>query len=134
MSNSGKQLLRDVYDAITRKDLDALADLIADDVVEHEELPGLEPTKDGVLKWFEHIHSAFRDFKLVPDQMLSEGDKVSVLGTMTGTHQGEFMDIPATGNRIEVPFADVFRISDGKIAEHWGVTDTGAMMQQLGQA
>lgn len=134
MADSGKELLRRVYDAISSRDLDALAELVADDVVEHEELPGFEPTKDGVLKWFEHMISAFPDFEMLVDDILSEGDKVSVLGTMKGTQEGEFMDIPATGNRVEVPFADFFRVADGKVAEHWGVTDTGAMMQQLGQA
>lgn len=134
MSDSGKALLRQVYEAITRHDMDALADLIADDVVEHEELPGFEPTKDGVLKWFQHMTSAFPDFEMVIHDILSEGDKVSVLGTMTGTQEGEFMDIPPTGNRAKVPFADFFRVENGKVAEHWGVTDTGVMMQQLGQA
>jgi predicted ester cyclase len=61
-----------------------------------------------------------------------EGDKVVIRARATGTHQGEFMSIPPTGNRIEVPLIDIMRIRDGKIAEHWGVMDDGVMMQQLG--
>ena len=52
--------------------------------------------------------------------------------TMTGTHEGEFMGIAATGRRMEVPGMDLVRIRDGKAVEHWGVTDNLAMMQQLG--
>ena len=66
--------------------------------------------------------------------MVAEGDKVFIRATMGGTHQGEFMGIPATGKRNEVPFGDFVRFEGGKVVEHWGVTDTGKMMEQLGVA
>ena len=56
---------------------------------------------------------------------------MSVRAWMTGTHQGEFMGIPASGHAINVGVADYFRIADGSIVEHRGVMDTGALMQQL---
>ena len=127
-----KEIVRQVYGAVGRGDFDALADLIADDVVEHEEFPGLEPNKEGVLQFFRYLRSAFPDLIMTAHDMAAEGDKVFVRGPMAGTHQGEFMEIPATGNRIEVPMADFLRIEDGKVAEHWGVTDVASMMEQLG--
>ena len=66
------------------------------------------------------------------EDTIVEGDKVVTRVRATGTHQGDFMGIPATGNRIDVPLIDIARIRDGKIAEHWGVMDGAAMMQQLG--
>lgn len=127
-----KDVIRRTFEAISRGDLDTLEDVIADDVVEHEEFPGLEPNKDGVIRFFNYLRSAFSDLEMSAHDMLADGDLVAVRGTMTGTHQGEFMDIPATGNRVEVPFADFFRLEGGKVAEHWGVTDTHVMMAQLG--
>jgi hypothetical protein len=51
----------------------------------------------------------------------------------TGTHQGDFMGMPATGKRIEVQLVDIIRFGDDGLArEHWGVFDTMTMMQQLG--
>ena len=132
MSDRNKEVLRSVYRAINQGDIDAAGELIADDVIEHEEFPGLEPTKEGVLRFFRYLRSAFPDLTMISEDMIAEGDRVFVRGMMKGTHQGEFMDIPGTGNYIEVPFGDFFRLEDGKIAEHWGVTDTGEMMQQLG--
>jgi predicted ester cyclase len=41
------------------------------------------------------------------------------------------MGIPATGRTINVGIFDNFRVADGQLAEHWGVLDTGALMQQL---
>ena len=51
---------------------------------------------------------------------------------LTGTHQGDLMGIPATGKSVEFGGTDIIRIRDGKIAEHWGSTDTMSLMQQIG--
>ncbi len=132
MSDANKTVMGRVYEAVASGDFDALDALIADDLIEHEELPGFEPTKDGVLEFFRQLRAAFPDLVMTPQDMVSEGDRVSVRGTMTGTHRGEFMGIPATDNRIEVAFADFLRLEDGRLAEHWGLTDTETMMRQLG--
>ena len=51
----------------------------------------------------------------------------------TGTNQGEFMDMPATGKSMDVQLIDIMRFGDdGLVHEHWGVVDALAMMQQLG--
>ena len=80
---------------------------------------------------FEMFRTAFPDGKFEVEDLIAEGDKVFVRARMTGTHQGEFMGMPAAGRTINVGVADFLRIEDGQAVEHWGVTDTGAMMQQL---
>ena len=69
---------------------------------------------------------------MVHEDIMAEGEKVFIRARMTGTYRGEFMGIPATGQQINVPFADIIRVENGKAVEHWGVTDTGVMLQQLG--
>ena len=132
MSTDNKALVQRAYEVMGKGDFDALGALIAEDMVEHDVFPGIEPDKEGVLQFFKMLRSAFPDLAMTADDMIAEGDKVFVRATMTGTHQGEFMGMPATGRKIAVPVADFMRIEDGKLAEHWGVTDTGAMMEQLG--
>lgn len=132
MSEGNKTVVRKLYDVIREGDLEALAAMLADDMVEHEELPGLEPNKDGVIQFFRGMREAFPDLAMDVDDLIAEGDRVFVRATMKGTHRGAFMGIPATGSNVEVPLADFFRIRDGKVAEHWGITDTEAMMRQLG--
>lgn len=134
MSEENKELVRRAYDAMKAGDTAFLREVMADNFVEHEEMPGIEPTKEGVLQYFETMRSAFSNFAMVIDDLAAEGDKVFVRARMTGTHQGEFMGIPATGKQIDVPTADFLRIENGKAVEHWGVTDTGAMLMQLGVA
>ena len=66
------------------------------------------------------------------DDLLAEGDKVVARITMTGTHHGDFMGVPASGRRISVPVIDIVRFDGDKMVEHWGLMDSMAMMQQLG--
>jgi predicted ester cyclase len=54
-----------------------------------------------------------------------------VLVTMTGLQRGEFMGIPSTGKPMAVPVADVLRFDNSRVVEHWGVMDSGMLMQQL---
>jgi predicted ester cyclase len=78
--------------------------------------------------------AAFPDFRMNVEDMIVEGDRGVVRAKLTGTHQGEFMGIPATGRSINLTVIDIVRVSDGKAAEHWGAMDSGAMMEQLGAA
>jgi predicted ester cyclase len=78
------------------------------------------------------FRAAFPDLHMAPVDVLADGDKIVVRGTISGTHQGEFMGIPPTNKSFEAQFIDIIEIHDGKATEHWGVTDQAAMMQQLG--
>jgi steroid delta-isomerase-like uncharacterized protein len=122
-----------MYDQINAHDLDGFCDLLADDFVEHEQAPGLAPTKDGVRQFFAMYMAAFPDLRMEPQDVLPSGDKVVARITCTGTNQGDFMGMPATGKSVEVEAIDIIRFGDDGLAhEHWGVFDAMAMMQQLG--
>src|SRR5207248_3561174 len=60
------------------------------------------------------------------------GNLVTTYKTYHGTHQGEFLGIPATGKKISFYTVDAMRVVDGKITEHWGVATLLDLMQQLG--
>jgi len=124
--------VRRLYDLLSAGDVDGFAEFLADDFVEHEETPGLAPTKEGVKTFFRMYIAAFPDLRLNAEDVLASGDKVVARLRATGTHQGEFMGIPATGKRVDVQLIDIFRLGDGLVHEHWGVIDALAMMQQLG--
>ena len=132
MSEENKAVVRSAYAAIGTGDLGALAALIAEDLVEHDVVPGMPPTKAGVIQFFTGMRASFSGFTLTVHDMIAEGERVVTRATMSGTHVGEFMGMPATQKHVEVPVADYFRLVNGKVVEHWGVTDTGIMMEQLG--
>ena len=128
MSEENKALVRGFYDDISRGDVDAFMAKLADDFVEHEAFPGIPPTKQGVGILFGQLLKAFSGFRMNVEAIASDGDMVIVRGTMTGTHVGDFMGIPPSGKQVRVPFCDWTRVRGGKAAEHWGVTDTSALM------
>jgi steroid delta-isomerase-like uncharacterized protein len=125
--------MRRMYDLLNAGDVDGFGDLLADDFVEHEALPGLEPTKEGVKAFFRMYRAAFPDMRMEAQDVLVSGDKVVARARATGTHQGEFMGMPATGRNVDAQLIDILRFADDGLAhEHWGVFDQLAMMQQLG--
>ena len=75
---------------------------------------------------------AFPDFHHEINDMVAEAEKVTARVTLTGTHDGEFMGIPPSGNRIEYTAFLTARFSDKRIVELWGVADMMTLMQQLG--
>jgi steroid delta-isomerase-like uncharacterized protein len=124
---------RRLYDLINAGDVDAFGDLLSDDFVEHEELPGLAPTRDGVKTFFRMQIAGFPDLRMDVQDVVAEGDKVVARVRYTGTQNGEFQGMPATGKGVDVQLIDIFRFSDdGHVDEHWGVLDLLTMMQQLG--
>ena len=130
-SDTSKALAHQFFQRISAGDLTAVDELVSDDYVEHEQVPGIAPGKAGVRQLFETFHSAFDHAGVAVEDMIAEGDKVFVLARMTGTQRGDFMGIPPAGNTINVSLCDYFRVDNGALVEHWGVMDAAGMMQQL---
>ena len=125
--------MKRLYDLINAGDIDGFGELLAEDFVEHEEMPGLEPSKEGVKQLFHMYRAAFPDLRMDAQDVLVSGDKAVARVRATGTHQGEFFGMPATGKSVNVQLIDITRFGDDGLArEHWGVFDALAMMQQLG--
>ena len=125
--------MRRLYELISAGDIDGFGEHVADGFVEHEELPGLERSKEGVKQMFRMYRAAFPDLRLEAEDVLVSGDKVVARARATGTHQGEFLGMPATGKRVDVQLIDIIRFGeDGLALEHWGVLDALGKMQQLG--
>ena len=131
MSEANKAVVKRLYEEINAGNLAAFDTLVDDSFVEHED-NGTPPTKAGVKAFFEIVLAAFPDFRMSPEHLVAESDLVSVFLTVTGTQRGEFMGIPATNKSVSVNVSDLMRVQNGKITEHWGITDMAALMQQLG--
>ena len=105
MDNSLK--MRSAYERINAGDIAGFGELMADDHVEHEILqPGMPPTKDGVLAFFETLRTSFPDMYMDAEDVIAGDDKTVARVTLTGTHRGEFAGIPPTDKRVEVKLID----------------------------
>lgn len=129
-----KLLAKQFYEEVlNRGDLDAIDQLIAEDFVDHEEMPGIPNTREGVRDWVQLMRGAFPDLTVTINSMVAEGDEVWVQMTMRGTQDGPFLHIPPSGRRVEVSGFDRVRVRNGQAIEHWGITDNLALLGQLGQ-
>jgi predicted ester cyclase len=125
-----KEVVRRAYELFNRKEIDSAYELIAPDCVIHF-ADGDMSVEQG--KQFDAMFSdAFPDISFTIEDMVAEGDKVFIRVTLRGTHQGEFMGIAPTGNKINITNANLIKIIAGKWAEFWNTSDRLRLMQQLG--
>jgi steroid delta-isomerase-like uncharacterized protein len=121
-------------DVIGKGQLDLVDALTTEDIIDHEEgLPGQPPGREGVKFFVNAFREAFPDIRpKAIGPTLADGDLEAAHVVLTGTHKGELMGVAATGKTVEFGSIDIIRVEDGKVAEHWGVTDAMTLMQQVG--
>jgi len=134
MSEENKAIIRRFFEEFVNKGDESVVDeLIGEDIIDHDpQDPNTSPGPEGVKQLFAGRRLAFPDLRVRVEDLVAEGDKVVHRSTITGTHNGEFMGIPATGKSISNGAIAIFRIEDSKIVERWGEMDAMGMMQQLG--
>ncbi len=113
-------------------DIDTAVQSFAEDAVDHDPAPGQGPGREGFRTFFKTLLTAFPDAHIEPAHLVADDEHVSIAYTLTGTHQGEFNGIPASGKRIEVRGVQIGRFANGKIVERWGSSDELGIMRQIG--
>ena len=122
-----------IDEGFTEGRLEVADELIADDLVEHQDFgPRHAPGAEGVKAVIASLHRAFSDFRLTIEDVSVVGDTVWTRNVATGTHDGPFMGHAPTGRSIRIDVFDVLRVVDGKIVEHWGVPDRLSVLLQIG--
>ncbi len=118
-------------DVFIKHDISKLDTYMRDDYIQHN--PDCPQGKAGFVGFFNTIFGAIPDFKYKLHKMVAEGDIVVAYSNTTGTHTGgEWLGKKASGNKLDYNCVDIFRVQDGKIAEHWDVADTFTFFYQLG--
>jgi predicted ester cyclase len=137
MDNYKHLIIRFVEELWNKRDL-AFADDIFDRDCRTFQLRSGEPVtsaprgpqviKAHVSEWL----SSFPDLHFTIEQMIAEGDKVSTLLMMEGTHTGPWFGIPPTGKRITIRMMTIHGIQRDKIVEDWVIVESLGFFQQLG--
>jgi steroid delta-isomerase-like uncharacterized protein len=126
-------LIARAVEAFNTGDLAAVDRLFSPDFVDHDPArAGLPPGPAGIRLVWGMLRAAFPDLTVQVEDILVDGDKVVVRARAEGTHQGNFMGLPATGKQVAIDLIDINRIADGQIAERWGLADTLGLLQHLG--
>lgn len=126
-------LVRRIVDEAWNQGKLAIVDeAFASDYEEHNPRPGQDPGIDGYKGGVAMMRAAFPDLSLDVHDIITEGDRVAVLYTLHGTHHGELMGVPASGQRVSSDGMVFARIRDGRVIERWGVQDMLTLLQQIG--
>ena len=127
-----KEVLRKAAQAFNKvDDRSGWYDFHADSVQAH----GLGPAaldKGGMKNFYTALWGGFPDLTINIDDLVSEGDKVVWRITASGTHNGPFQGVPATGKSVKFGAHYTFRFENGKIVERWSTIDRLAVLVQLG--
>ena len=123
-------------DTLTVHDLEAFAGLFADDYVNHQLSAAAPPpagvsSKTATVNFFAARLKGLPDLRVSIQASLAEADKVAASFLYEGTQQGPLYGVAPTGKHLSFTSCDIFRLSDGKIAEHWGMGDIAGVLAQL---
>jgi steroid delta-isomerase-like uncharacterized protein len=130
--DANKALVRRFIDEIfVRGRLEVVDELLADDFVSHT----WRSTGDGkgdLKRAIDRLSTVLADVSFTVEDVIAEGDRVAVRVTAQATQVGQFMGVPPSGKSYSIGEIHVFRVRDGKLAEHWHQYDQLGMMRQLG--
>ena len=88
--------------------------------------------RDALKQAMERVARGLADVRMTVDDVIAEGDRVAVRLTSHARQVGEFMGMPPSDREYTIEEIHVFRVRDGRIAEHWHQADFLGMMRQLG--
>lgn len=127
-----EKLLRRIFDEIVNEGrIDVADELFAEDFVDHGpmgDIHGRQTFKDAIASW----RAAVPDVHCEIDHVIEDGDLAAWLVRTTGTHTGGDLGFPATDKWFETVSANMGRIADGRVVEHWSEQGMFPMLLQLG--
>jgi steroid delta-isomerase-like uncharacterized protein len=113
-------------------DPEAVARFAADDYLRHRSPVTAPLDLAAQIERLKGFRQAFPDITIEVVDVAADGDLIAFRATLRGTHDGEFLGIPATGRTVTVGLVDFIRVEDGKFAEQWGGPDMHDLLTQLG--
>jgi steroid delta-isomerase-like uncharacterized protein len=123
--------LRFIQEVFVAQDPAAADELAAPDFTPHSWGP-VEPGIENLKAAQARVSAGLSDARMDVHDVIAEGDRVAVRLTSHGRHTGDFMGMPASGKDYAISEIHVFRLADGRVAEHWRDADMLGMMRQLG--
>ncbi len=122
-----------IEEVVNARQIEALDGLMHEDYVEHEPLPGQQAGRAGVAAWLREYFTAFPDVHWQLQEQIVENDRVASRIVASGTHQGDFLGVPATGHSMRFVVLLFQRMENGQIVEGYTYRDSLAALRQLGQ-
>ena len=121
---------RSIIDAVSTGHIDLLDGLIAEELVDHNPVPGQPAGRAGFVYWAETARKAFPDLAGSVDDTIATGAKVAGRVTWRGTHVGPFVGVPGTGLSLQFEAFHIVQFERHLATQWWGTADLlGALLQ-----
>ncbi len=131
--DQNKSIVSEFIEALfSRGELEAVDRYLGPDFVNHDPPFGVSADREGFRAAGAMMRSAFPDWRSDQHLVVGEGDIVVEHFTASGTHRGEVMGVPPTGQRVSLRGINIFRLDGGHIVERWGRLDDLGFLSQLG--
>jgi len=127
-----KEIVRRYQEIYNRNDLDALGEVVSEDLLTPKIMPGIPTGIEGAKAAHRIMLTGFPDYQTIIDDLFAEGDRVAARITMSGTNTGSFMGMSPTGKYVSFTGIYIARLTNDRIVEHWGEEDGVSLLQQLG--
>jgi steroid delta-isomerase-like uncharacterized protein len=133
MSDKHEAIIRRYYHdlfGMGRREMKAIDHYMAADFVAHD-LPLAQKSCEDYMRFISMFEASFSDMNHIIRDIFSCDDKVVARWSWTAKHTAEFMGIPATNRQITIKGIDIYRLTDGKIANLWQEIDIMGILQQI---
>lgn len=131
--SSPAEVAAGIFEALQLRDLDAVARLQHDDIVDDFVAVGVYRGKRAVRAFFEELFAAVPDLTFTVHRILADGEYATVQWQVTGTFSGRpFQGVHATGRRVELPGVDVMHVVEGLLVDNTIYDDGLPFARQIG--
>lgn len=128
-----KTVVRRLYDEVLNQENKAVIEQIfAAEVIIHDPFTGVTQGPESFRQLLNIFDTAFPGHRVTVQQVVAEGQWVTVLHTHHATHTGPFMGLPGTDKQVVVEGLELFRLANGRITEFWRKDDNVSLLIQLG--
>jgi steroid delta-isomerase-like uncharacterized protein len=125
----GAALLDKYAAAVNAHDTGTFSNICTDSYIQHS---GRSPSGLAAqIENFQRIFSAMPDIRMKVEDRIIAGDRVVARNSFSATHDHAIRGIPPTGKAFTFRTIDIWRVENGKFAEHWDLTDTAEVLRQL---
>ena len=130
MTTTATELADTYLRMLNTRDADLVDRFVAEDYVNHNDF--VADGREANRQFWAAFFAALPDLSATMEDLVTSGDRVVGRFVYRGTHTGELMGVPASGNAVQMRSIDIWRLRDGMFVEHWDELNLLQLFQQMG--
>lgn len=129
-NSSNKEIVERFFvEGYNEQDYDSVRNCLAANYDDHGDADA--SSAEEAVEILMSTHEAFPDMEVIIDELIEEGGLVAFRGHFSGTHEGEFIGIPASGTKVRFEALEIFKVENHKITESWGYWPNSEILSQI---